>query len=98
MRFSSTMLTMGKKLDFTKVKDFSPLFVVWHDIYNDEGGWKAKGEVTCSAYRVETLGWFMGVSAEHLMVCADHGNDGDTNTRMFIPLGCIVDWKVISVD
>lgn len=71
------------------------MLVKWLDIHNDEGGWKAKKEVVFSEYEVETVGWFHGVHKGQLMLYADKGSDGDTNTRMLIPLGCIKEWKVV---
>ena len=88
---------MGKKADSSKVKPNAPLLVSWLDIHNDEGGWKPKEEVAYSECRVETVGWFLGAANGHLMLCADLSQDGDTNTRMLIPFGCIVDWQVIAL-
>lgn len=88
---------MGKKSDFSKVKSDAPLWVVWWDIHNDEGGWKSKDDLEFGEYKVETLGWFCGVHNEQLVLYADKGQDGDTNTRMLIPVGCVMDWKVVNL-
>ena len=88
---------MGKKFDFSKVKSDTAMWVLWWDIHNDESGWKNKSELEFGEYKVETLGWFLGVHNEQLVLYADKGANGDTNTRMLIPVGCVMDWTVVNL-
>ena len=74
------------------------VLVHWVDIHNDDGGWKPVKDVLVKPAEVKTLGWWIGEIDKHYVLCADIANDLETNTRMLLPVGCVLSIKKIACE
>jgi len=79
-----------KSSSVVKLKFGDAVLVHWLDIHNDEGGWKPVNEIVVKPAEIKTLGWWIGEKDSHYILCADLGNDLETNTRMLLPIGCVL--------
>ena len=74
------------------------VLVRWVDIHNDEGGWKPVKDIAVKPAEIKTIGWWIGEMDNHYVLCADIANDLETNTRMLLPIGCVLSIKKILCD
>ena len=79
-----------KPASTVKLKFGDAVLVHWVDIHNDEGGWKPTKDIVVKPAKIKTLGWWIGELEEHYILCADLGDDLETNTRMLLPVGCVL--------
>lgn len=79
-----------KSVSTVKLKFGDPVLVRWLDIHNDEGGWKPVKDIVVKPAEIRTLGFWIDEQEEHYVLCADLGNDLETNTRMLLPVGCVL--------
>lgn len=85
-------------VDTSTLKYGDPVFVRWVDIHNDESGWCDQKDMRITRAEIETLGWWLAEDDTHYAICADiDRNDGQTNTRMFLPKGCVTTMRKIDL-
>ena len=61
--------------------------ITWHDCHT-ELGWNDEACGGCAV--VYSVGFLIEKNDEHYVIATSYTDDGETNTRTYIPMGCVI--------